>query len=309
MYILIVNTHAGHGKADRIFQAIQKEPVFKERNCRSFRTSYEGHGQKLAEQIAEMHHEHLKCVIVIGGDGTLHEVVNGLHAYPSIPIAFIPAGSGNDFARGIKSKLKGVALFKKIVRNPKRMSVHLGRFTTNKRYRHGQKVFVNNIGFGLDGELIQFTNQPKFRKWIRILHLHRFIYTVALLPVLRDFQPRKLEIEIDGEKQHSGSTTLVAVTNHPYYGGGMKIAPDSDMKRRTFSVTIIEDIPKWKVLAFFLTVFFGKHTKLKEVRTFEAGSVKVTSKAPVPFQVDGQPGECFQCEVKKDEKTRNIYFG
>lgn len=309
MFILIVNPKAGNGKAERIFKAIQKDSLFKEKNCRSFRTTKEGHAEKLAEQIAEIHHEHLKCVIIVGGDGTLHEVLNGLYQYPSIPVAVIPSGSGNDFVRGIGAKRKGVGLFRRVVQDPKRLSVTVGRYVTNKRYKHGQKLFMNHIGFGLDGELIQFTNRPTFRKWIQFLHLHHFTYSLALLPVLRDFQPINIEIELDGLKKSLKRATLVAISNHPYYGGGMKIAPGANVGKDQFTVTIISEIPKWKLLAFFMTVFFGKHTFLKEVTVYEASSVKISSTTLIPFQADGQPGECFQCDLVRGKNERTVYYG
>ena len=308
MYLLIVNPQAGNGRADRLFELIQKDPLFKEKNCRTFRTAYEGHAEKLAEQIAEIHHEHVKCIIVVGGDGTLHEVVNGLRHYPEIPVALIPTGSGNDFSRGIKSKMKGVSLFRKIVKNPKRLSVHVGNYVTNGRYKHGKRLFVNSIGFGLDGELVQLANKHQFRKWIKRLRLHSFIYPIALLPVLRTFEPINIEIEIDGDKEPTERATLVAVTNHAYYGGGMKIAPHADIKKKRFSVTIIDPLPKWKFLMFFVTVFLGKHTLLKEVRVKEAETFKITSKQAIPYQVDGQAGHCFQSVLTKAEQTLIVYW-
>ncbi|TGB00694.1 diacylglycerol/lipid kinase family protein [Halobacillus salinus] len=309
MFILIVNPLAGKGKADRIFKAIQKDPVFKEKNCRSFRTNYEGHAEKLAEQIAEIHHEHLKCLIVIGGDGTLHEVINGLHQYPSIPVSIIPTGSGNDFTRALGIKGKGVSLFKKVVQNPKRRTVNVGRYVINKRHKHSQHLFLNHISLGLDSEIVHFANRPFYRKWMKRLRLHRLTYSLALLPVLKNFQPINLEIELDGLVKPLERATLVAVSNHPYYGGGMKIAPDAELKDEQFTVTVIDDIPKWKVIALFLTVFIGKHTMLKEVSVYKASTVKVSSKRVVPFQVDGQSGECFQCDLVRGKHTRTIFLG
>lgn len=297
MHIVIINPKAGYGKANEIFRTIQKDPLFKKENCRSFFTRQEGHAEKIAAQIAEIHHEHIKAVIVIGGDGTLHEVLNGLSQHSKIPVAVIPAGSGNDFARGIHLKLRGLHLFRKILKNPDHQHIYCGYYFLNGRHKYGRRYFLNNIGFGLDGAVVAIANQFVFRKWLRRFYLQRLLYPISLIRVVSRYNPITIELAVDKGRLIEENVTMVTIANHAYYGGGMKITPKANIRSSNFQLITISPISKWKLIGFFLTVFIGKHTIFKEVRVREASHIYVKSKQAIPFQVDGQGSQCYECEV------------
>ncbi|RWZ59732.1 diacylglycerol kinase family lipid kinase [Halobacillus fulvus] len=307
MYIVVVNPEAGFGKSEKLFRLIQQDDHYKKSNCRAFFTQYEGHGAKIAEQVAEMHKEQLECLIVVGGDGTLHEVVNGLKNHSDVPIAFIPAGSGNDFARGLSLRHKGVELFRRIVTNPRKFAFYPGVFVMNKRHKHGQQYFVNSIGFGLDGAVVAEANRSLYRGWIRRLRLSPLTYPLALIKAIRNYEPIDLDMRLDGVSHQLKQATMVTVTNHPYYGGGMKITPRAKLHQSKFHILIIEHIPKWKILALFMLVFFGAHTRIKGVTEQEVSSVEIHANQPIPVQVDGQSATCHTCEVKKSVNKRWVY--
>ncbi|UOQ46107.1 diacylglycerol kinase family lipid kinase [Halobacillus salinarum] len=309
MYIIIVNPEAGQKSADKLFQKIQKEPLFKSKNCRSFYTSYKGHAEKLTRQLIEIHKEVLQCVIVIGGDGTFHEVINGLKENPEFPVAFIPAGSGNDFSRGISSSQDGVELFRSIVVTPQIIRVNHGSYRLQQSSRTGKRVFANSIGFGLDGKVVEVANNPLFRKWLRRFHLSSFRYIFALLKVLPKYKPIQVDLKIDGRKLSLGKASLLSITNHPFYGKGMKIAPGAHIMSPRFKVVLIKPLKKWKLLMFFLLVFTGQHTKLKEVSLMDAESVEVFSSSPLPYQADGQHGATFYCKIDKAEVPLTVMKG
>lgn len=82
MHIFIINPTAGKGQGQKVVEEfLTSHPQLKKR-CKTFHTKYTGHATSLAEQIAAMHHERVKQLIVVGGDGTFYEVLNGLKDYP-----------------------------------------------------------------------------------------------------------------------------------------------------------------------------------------------------------------------------------
>ncbi|QAS53897.1 diacylglycerol/lipid kinase family protein [Halobacillus litoralis] len=307
MYIVIVNPEAGHGRSIRLFRKIQKDPLYKKANCRTFFTEGPGHAEKIAEQVAEIHHENLSSVIVIGGDGTLHEVINGMKQYPDVPVTFLPAGSGNDFGRGIGLKTRGVKLFRKIISHPLNYRVYLGSYVLHQRYKYGKRTFLNSIGFGLDGHIVTLVNESNHRHWIRKFHLSNFTYPIALLRAIKNMKPIHFELEIDGHTHPVTEGMMVTISNHPYYGGGMRIAPKASLQSSNLQVMIVRQISKKKLLALFLSVFIGKHTQIREVEEIKAHSVIFRSKEMVPFQVDGQGGRCCECHVKKASTKATIF--
>src|SRR5699024_8091934 len=98
VYIFIINPAAGYGKAKRVFEALTNSKPYQQINSIYYYTQYEGHAEIIAEQISSKYSQTIKLqdVVVIGGDGTFHEVVIGL-ASANIPLGFTPGGSGNDF--------------------------------------------------------------------------------------------------------------------------------------------------------------------------------------------------------------------
>lgn len=307
MYILIVNPTAGDGKALRVFKSIQNEPLFHQLSCRTFFTKYKDHGEELAPQLIEMYPDKIISFIVIGGDGTYHEVLNGLKSHNTIPLAFIPAGSGNDFARGISSKLKGVRLFRKIVTSSYYRPYWGGVYRTDRRKTNHSRLFANSIGFGFDAEIVRRSNKARYKKWLNKIHIGSLAYVIALLECLFRYQPKTLTITQDGVTTTHHNVWMLTICIHGYYGGGMKIIPNSKMNKDNFSVLLLKNISRWKILGLFLTVFWGGHQHFKEVSITESSQIHFSSYQPVAFQVDGQSGICESCHVKKETKPRSVF--
>ncbi len=305
MYLLIVNPKSGNGKGQKIYEAVKQHPLYVEKGCRTFLTEYEGHGERLASQVVHMYGEKIKTLIVIGGDGTVHEVLNGLKSYPSMKLAVIPAGSGNDFARGINIREKGLALFQDIVTNAKWEPYWLGKVKHNEGKQ--QFLFANSIGIGFDGEVAHKSNHSKASKLVKLLHLHSFRYIFALIQTLFSFQPKELEMKLDGNNKTFSKAWMVTITNHPYFGGGMKIVPQAKIDKDYFYLFVLDGISKWKVLFLFFTVYFGKHLKFKEVHVYKAREIIVKSNKKIVYQADGQTGKLQSCYIKKELSTRHFH--
>ncbi|WP_407272247.1 diacylglycerol/lipid kinase family protein [Radiobacillus sp. PE A8.2] len=303
MYIIIVNAVSANGHGLRILEKIKKDPLYLNKDCRVFKTEYEGHAEEIAEQVAKRYASQITSIIAIGGDGTLHEVVNGLKQYPSLSVSFIPAGTGNDFARGCGISGDAVALFRRIITAESSISYWPGSFEIDGMKR----AFMNSLGFGFDAEIVKVTNDSKYKKVLNKWKLGSLTYVIALLQVLTSFRPRTIHLEIDGKTHTVEKAWMVTVANHPYYGGGMKILPNATIKPNTFSVLTVNNISHWKVLALFVTVFWGKHINFKEVSVFEASSLVIGSQKPMNYQVDGQSGVCQTSKISKQLPARSVY--
>ncbi|WP_077621263.1 diacylglycerol/lipid kinase family protein [Sediminibacillus massiliensis] len=303
MYIFIVNTFAGKGEGEAILRSIEKDPLYRQISCRSFYTEYEGHAEKIASQLAEMYGDQISCMIAVGGDGTFYEVLNGLSSHPGIPLGFIPSGTGNDFAKGYNIKGNAADIFKKIVSGKKWSNFWPGDYVTDKRTPKFRRMFANSIGFGFDAEIVYQVHKAKFKmKWLGSIQ-----YLVALFVVWKSFKPINMEIVIDGKNIPLKDVWMVTVSNHPYYGGGMKINPAARINPDHFSILVVKGISPWKVLGLFFTVYWGKHVRFKEVSVLKAKQFEVVSDKPISFQVDGQPGKCKTCTMSKKRDSRKIF--
>lgn len=298
MYIFIINPVAGHGKAKRIFTKISASRLYKEINSIYFFTRYAGHAEELIHNLYQDNElDNLAGMIVIGGDGTLHEVVNGLGKL-RLPLSFIPGGSGNDFARGSDLKDHPLKIFERIINNEETLPYWLGQYKTEQ---NNTRYFVNSVGIGFDAEIVKVVESSLFKPLLNKIYLGSLIYVLALVKTLFKFTPSTITVEIDGRTHTFTQCWMITIANHPFYGGGMKILPNATIQPDNVSVLVIHGISKWKILALFMTVFTGKHTTFSEVEVFKAKEVKIIPTKQMAYQVDGQKGKCELMCISKDE--------
>ncbi|MFB4170143.1 diacylglycerol/lipid kinase family protein [Virgibacillus sp. JSM 102003] len=301
MYIFIINPTAGNGGAKKAYSKIAKTEEFKQIQSQCFFTEYFGHAERIAAQLATDFSESVTCVVVIGGDGTLHEVLNGL-SEPVFPVSFIPVGSGNDFARGCGIKGNPVDIFQRIIRQNS-SPYWLGCYQEKGK---SPRTIVNSIGFGFDAEIARAVNKSKYKKLLSMVYLGKISYVIALIQVLFHYKPINVVLIADGKKYKLSNCWMVTIAHHPFYGGGMKIIPNAKVQAGIFPVLLLHSISKWKVLGLFMTVFSGKHVNFKEVEVFEANRIEISSEKSIPYQVDGQTSECYSCVITKHSEAIKV---
>jgi diacylglycerol kinase (ATP) len=278
----IINPLAGNGRSLRVWKKVKAELEHKSIDYRSFLTDYSGHAEILARQIATIQDYHLKTVIGIGGDGTIHEIVNGLSEFNHVQIGFIPAGSGNDFKRGYGQSREDSSIFLRLKRQVK--SFDLGQYHTGQINR----FFVNSIGAGFDAYVAKLSNEMAVKKLLNKLRAGSLIYIAALLKGLMNYQPSTVTLTVDDKDHVFENVWLAAVSNHPFYGGGMKISPAAIPDDGLLDLIVVHDLSRLKLLLLFGLVFAGKHTRLKEVHTFTGKEIKIAGAAPLMIHADGE---------------------
>ncbi|WP_405100510.1 diacylglycerol/lipid kinase family protein [Oceanobacillus sp. FSL H7-0719] len=303
MYVFIVNPHAGNGKANFIFEHLQKSTIFEQLNSKYYYSEYEGHAEEIAASLIT--EKNITVIIVIGGDGTIYEVMNGL-GKTDIPIGFIPGGSGNDFARGVGIKGTPEEILQKVIDGKYIVNYWLGNYT---RDNGKTRYFVNSIGFGFDAQTAYAANNSPYKRIFNQYKLGAGSYIIAILQILKSFKRMRVDVTLDGKKRTIEDCWLVSIGNHPYYGGGMKIMPNAKVQPEKFSVLIIHSMSKLKVLTLFMTVFTGKHVRLKGVELLEAKSLEIYSGVPIYTQVDGQTAKCTKTNITKEAKAIQIISG
>jgi len=296
MYIFIINPIAGNGRAKKIHVQLLKDPEYVQLNPIHYYTEYSGHAEIIAAEINEtIDGQLVEGIVIIGGDGTLHEVMNGMRLH-DVPISFIPGGSGNDFARGFRLKKNPKETLDAIKNNVKTLNYWLGVYETNQIKNN---YFVNCIGFGFDAVVAASANNSRYKRIFNRLYLSPIIYLFSLIKELLFYKPVSITVEMDGVERQFSQCLLFTVNNHPYIGGGMKVNPLAENNMDDYSIIVIDSISKWKVLVLFSTVFTGRHLRFKEVSTFNARQIKIQATEPVPYQVDGETSSTMKCSIKK----------
>ena len=241
-------------------------------------TRLPGHAKDLAQQAAMANRE----VIVVGGDGTIHEVVNGLLTTGRrVPLGIVAAGSGNDFACNTL----------KLPRQPEQAIERAfnGHLTSVDAGRVNDTYFANGFSIGMDAEIGALTNHMKN---IPLMSGANLYYVAALRKLLFGFQNCPwLTYRIDDgvvEQLIEKRYVLIAVTNGPAYGAGFYINPKADYADGLLDVCVVDYMPLWRVLQLFPGVKKGQHIYERGVTFYRARSIHIESKRPVTLQADGE---------------------
>lgn len=293
MYVVIVNPIAGNGKANKIYKQV-RESSYLQNKATFYISEYKGHIKEIITDL-ESNKSDISLLIVIGGDGTVHEVINSL-SNKETRIAYIPGGSGNDFARGINNRKQPDDIIKHAIEHQKEAQYWLCSYETDLKK---QSKLINCIGFGFDAVVTNRATELSFRALLSKIHLDSLVYLFAALRELFSYKPLQIILTIDGVKKTFSRVLFLTVNNQPYMGGGMKINPKANNNDSHFSVVVVDSIPKWKIFLLFGTVFFGGHVLFKGVHIYQAKKVTVSGRMRLPYQVDGEYGETKHATINK----------
>lgn len=254
-------------------------------------TVYPTHALELARQAGEQGYD---LVIAVGGDGTVHEVINGLMQIPEgqRPIlGIVPVGSGNDFAHAAGVPVNPVEALKLALHGqPSRMDVGI------LRDGDGREEYVDNtLGIGFDAvTTIRSHKLPIVRGFL--------MYLVAVIQtILLNFDPVGLKVETDQETWE-GPTVMFVMCNGPREGGGFLVAPDARPDDGIFQYASIGKVSRLMMFRLIPEVMKGTHGRFKQVRMGKFHKMSLISDRPLYIHTDGEIFSGFGTDVKQ------IYF-
>ncbi|MFZ5972192.1 MAG: diacylglycerol/lipid kinase family protein [Bacteroidota bacterium] len=243
-------------------------------------TKHAGHAEALATKGAL---EDYELIMAAGGDGTLHQVVNGLLSAPGRPlpaIGLIPLGSGNDFARtlGIKSKPKELA---SRLAAAHFQLVDVGKVAqTSGEGNESTRYFMNACSLGLGPEVVR--RLQRNTNWGA-----SWSYFSAIVRTFLTLKPQSVAIRWpDGV--FDGRVCVFAVANGKAFGHAVYIAPDAQADDGVLNSFIAGDFPVWRFLLYLQSIKAGKKVKHANILYRTLTEVEVTSPETLPLEMDGE---------------------
>jgi diacylglycerol kinase (ATP) len=238
----------------------------------------------LTELASRAHADGATRLVVVGGDGSVNEVVNGLGKASGVELAVIPRGTGWDFARtfGIPRGLDDAV---RVALDGAVREIDLGRAV----YRtwsgdEGQAYFANVASAGISGAIAKRANETSKALGGKVS------YYWATLAVFVRWQTGELRVRFDDESRE-GKMIDVLVCNGRFVGGGMMMCPEAEPDDGLFDLLLIGDVTKRDVLVTLPKTYRGKHLPHPRLELARASSVTVDAEEPLPVELDGeQPG-------------------
>jgi diacylglycerol kinase (ATP) len=282
--VFLVNPASANGSTGRRWASLHEEARAAGLEGEACLSERPGHLAELAEQAAT---GGAGLLVVVGGDGSVHEAVNGLMRSgrgDDVELAVLAHGTGKDFARSLRIPAKlGPALATARDGQTRTVDVGRARFTGPDGAR-AESYFANFAGAGISGAIARRANASSKAMGG---HMSFFVATVSVF-----FRWRSVEMtaRVD-DVRRSGRMFEVLAMNGDYTAGGMWAAPKARPDDGKLDVVLIADFTKAEFVRTFPKIYRGRHLSHPKVELLRGATVRVESKHPLPVVLDGeQPG-------------------
>lgn len=286
---LILNPMADLGRAWKIADDLR--PIAQEfRGELSWSgTVYPTHAMELAKQAAE---EGCELVIALGGDGTVHEVVNGLMQVPEEKrpaLGVVPVGSGNDFAYSMGIPTQSAQALLRALHSESIETVDVGLITDENGR---QEYFDNTLGMGFDTVVtIRSHKLPIVKGFMMYL-------TAVLQTIVLNHHAAQMQIEAE-DKQWEERLLMLTILNGPREGGGFYLSPQSNNKDGILEYLTVRQISRGMMLRLLPEFLKGTHIRFNQVQLGACRRIQVTSDQPLYIHTDGEIFTSFGSSVRK----------
>lgn len=274
-YLFIANPIAGRGRTRNLLNDIKEYLDHKNIDYQLIETSKPGE----IETIVHKEKNHFDRVIVIGGDGTIHELIN-TNVIKDKTLGVLPTGSGNDFALtlGLKKSLRKDL---ETLLDKKTLLIDVGLAeVTEFSGRNFSFLFANSLGIGFDAEVAASVKKIKLIRGL-------FLYLLGVFKTLIKYKYRFIQINTK-EFNLNEKIFMISLGNGKTAGGGFKLTPLANPIDGLLDVCVVKKISKFKVLMILPLAIFGKHIKNKSVVYFKTKEIKITSDKPIYIHADGE---------------------
>ena len=290
MYNIIVNPWSGEGKKKKLharaiahFQKLGQE-------MRVVASERPGQIKEIAHSLTR---EGKGDVVVIGGDGTLHDALNGFTNFDKCALGLIPAGTGNDFAAAANIPSEPEAAVELIVKGAP-------RYTEFMQLPRGVRG-LNVAGTGIDVEILR---RCRASKWLR----GKLQYLISLIISLIKFKNYDLTVRVNGREVRY-KTLIACVGNGFRFGGGIRMCPQAVLGDNLLDFVAVDNVKKSRILPAFIKLMQGRILEEKFSRFERCDHIEIFSERPLTVQVDGELYDDlpFVADVVRD--TLRMYRG
>lgn len=284
MYHIIYNPFSGRKKKSNNKIAKIYE-VLKENNkeYEVFETQYQNHPYEIAKKLAEEYGH--GDIIVIGGDGTLNEVLNGLgDTISNWNIGIVPAGSGNDFASCLNFEFDPVKNIQTILD---------GHITKVDYIKINDRMCLNILGTGIDVEVLQ-----NFEKHTRLKGKFRYLY--SLIEALLHIKWHEFDVSLDDGPFEHKDGFIITLCNGSTFGGGITICPNANPSDGMLEFVYVDKMKKSKVLGCLMKVLKKKVFSLKQTQHVFCKKAVFRDSKNLIIQIDGNISKDYneyRCEI------------
>jgi YegS/Rv2252/BmrU family lipid kinase len=284
-WFVVINPTAGNGRGLVDWPYISK--LLREGNI-IHEYAFTERRYHATELVVEAISAGFRRIIIVGGDGTINEVVNGLFIQTLVPpldvlLAVIGVGTGNDWIRMFGVPKKYSAAVRAIIEGNS-FKQDVGLITYHESGYRQSRHFANGAGIGFDAFTIK-----TYHKMLGRYRSGKWTYLLSISKALARFRATEVKVTVDGEEVTSGMIFSSSIGIGKYSGGGLMQVPGAVADDGLFDVTVIRRMGILRVLYSFRTLYTGRIYELPRVSNYRGRRIGFTSSPDVWLEADGEP--------------------
>lgn len=269
MFHIIVNPVGGKGKSLKALKKVEQMLADSGIKYQVHETTRKGHATEIARELSLVPGTQL---IVLGGDGSFNEVLNGIENFENITLGLVPCGTGNDFVSA-SGHPKKVADAMRLILEGKTKYIDYIQLDDRR--------CLNVLGAGMDVDvLLKYATMKPFHGKAK--------YYASLFYVLAHTKFHHMKFTIDGKELGERSVFMIGIGNGKSIGGGIPICPNGVVDDGKLSIVVVNEIKKSRILLELPGFLTAKHVGKPYTEVFEGTSVKIEVLDDSQFEADGE---------------------
>ena len=295
MYYFIVNPTSKTGLGEKYWKRVEK--ILNERKI-EYKVIFSkrvGHVDKIVKELTTRSKKDKLHLVILGGDGTVNEAVQGIDDFERVVISYIPTGSSNDLARDMGISRNPEEALDSILKAEREAFMDMGLVHYDEAFLNGEKIeisdrkFMVGCGIGFDAAVCEESMRSKFKNILNKVKLGKLTYLGIALKQLIQSEMIDGKIILDETQDITVKRMYFTVAMvHHYEGGGFKFCPDAKDDDGLLDFCVASNASKLRVLRIIPTAFEGNHVRFKEIQMLRGKKATIVVDKPMWVQTDGE---------------------
>lgn len=291
MLYFIANETARTGRGTAVWKQVQAELKEKNVTYKAFKTEHKNHAAELAKKICMLEDEDIS-IVVVGGDGTLNEVINGITDFEKVRVSLVPAGSGNDFARGLgieREPKERLARILACVEEGREVCERIDLGQAEWTEAEKPHLYAISSGVGMDALVCKKMFTSKIKTIMNRIGLSKISYLIVTVQSLVSMETSDMKATVDDtDIYHLKGAIFGASMNAKAEGGGVKMAPKASVQDGLLSNCFVYKYTKLGALLRVPFLAIGKHENFKGCKIIDSKKVTIEMDKPMTLHTDGE---------------------
>lgn len=297
MYHFIVNPASRSGQGAKYWREV-------ENYLKEHQITYSAHISTHSGHVAELMRELTKnltdssdkiTVIVLGGDGTVNEALQGIQRFDKLIMGYIPTGSSNDLARDLIISKDPIQALKSILDTPVLHTMDIGTVEYQDSLSGSNnwltRRFAVSCSIGYDAAICEEVMRSRLKRVLNRVGLGKLVYLLIALKQLMRAKSIDASLTLHDDGQVIPIRRLLFLTgmNHRYEGGGFMFAPKANDHDGIIDICCASNATALRVLRILPTAYKGNHLRFPEIDEHRITSYSVKTQEPMWLHADGEP--------------------